>query len=402
VLNFQASFLAAPHRVMFFGGTVQALLAMAFWSLHAGGHYAGLWEVPVWPLLTVFPAAMVHALLMAGGVFPWFVFGFILTAGPRWQGAADLGQGDFLPPFLLLASGWTVAWIALLFPAALPVGMLSVLAGWLLVARILTRIALQAAASREHIACVAIAAWAGTAGMAAFAMMGASKDFVWGRLGLALTVWGFLLPVFVSVAHRMLPFFTSAAVRGYAVRRPAWALRVLVVASLTHGLLAFAELPDWSWIADLPAMLAAATLSRVWWHHDVLGNRMVSVLHIAFAWLTPTFALYMLQSLAPGSVGQAPMHALALGFFSSMLIGMVTRVTLGHSGRPVLADPVMWAAFCAMQAATVLRLAAELPLPGVAANLLWFSSVAWLGAFAVWAAAYGPLLWRPRTDGKSG
>lgn len=395
-------FFAAPHRMMFLGGTVQAMLAMAFWSLQTGGHYAGLWDVPVWPLLTVFPASMVHALLMAGGVFSWFIFGFILTAGPRWQGAGDLGQADFLPPFLLLALGWTLVWIALRFPGILSVGLVVVLAGWLLVARILTRITLLPAMSREHIACVAFAAWAGAAGIAAFALMAARGEPAWGRLGISLTLWGFLLPVFVSVAHRMLPFFTSAVVRGYVARRPAWALRTLVLASLTHGALAFAELPGWLWLADLPAMLAAATLSRMWWHSGVAGERMVLVLHLAFAWLTPGFALFALQSIVPGWGGQAPLHAIALGFFSSMLIGMASRVTLGHSGRPVQADAAMWTAYCMMQGAVVLRLLGELPLPGSAAALTWLSSTAWIGAFAVWGWVYAPMLWRRRLDGKAG
>ncbi len=401
-MNFRASFFAAPHRVMFLGGTVQALLAMAFWSLQTGGHYAGLWDVPVWPLLTVLPAAMAHALLMAGGVFPWFVFGFILTAGPRWQGAGDLAQADFLPPFVLLAIGWTLVWIAFLLPGALPVGLVSVLAGWLLVARILTRIALRPAISREHAAYVALAAWAGAAGIAAFATMAASGNLVWGRLGLALIIWGCLLPVFVTVAHRMLPFFTSAVVRGYEARRPAWALRTLVVASLAHGILVFAERPGWLWLADLPAAIAAASLSWLWWQGGVAGVRMVLVLHVAFAWLAPAFALFALQSLSPGWLGQAPMHALALGFFSSMMIGMVSRVTLGHSGLPVRADRTMWTTFCLMQGAALLRLFGELPSPGVGVVLIWLSSVAWIAAFAVWGAAYAPLLWRPRTDGKTG
>lgn len=402
MLRFQASFFAAPHRVMFLGGTVQALLAMAFWSLQTGGHYAGLWDVPVWPLLTLLPAAMAHALLMAGGVFPWFIFGFILTAGPRWQGAGDLAQADFLPPFLLLAIGWTLVWIAVLRPGALLPGLALVLAGWLLVARILIRIALRPATGREHIAYVALAACAGAAGIAAFAAMAASGNLAWGRLGLALVIWGFLLPVFVTVAHRMLPFFTSAVVRGYEARRPAWALRTLIVASLAHGILAFAEWPGWLWLADLPAAIAAASLSWAWWQRGAAGVRMVLVLHVAFAWLAPAFALFALQSLAPGWLGQAPMHALALGFFSSMMIGMVSRVTRGHSGRPVQADGAMWATFCMMQGAALLRLFGELPLPGVGVVLIWLSSVAWIGAIAVWGVAYAPLLWRPRTDGKAG
>ena len=118
------------------------------------------------------------------------------------------------------------------------------------------------------------------------------------------------------------------------------------------------------------------------------------------------FALFALQSMfwkaVPGFLGQAPLHALTLGFFASMLIGMASRVTMGHSGRPIAADDVMWRAFCMMQAAAVLRVLSELPvLPGAHA-LMWFSSLLWLGAFGLWAWRYAPAFWRPRADGKPG
>jgi uncharacterized protein involved in response to NO len=128
---------------------------------------------------------------------------------------------------------------------------------------------------------------------------------------------------------------------------------------------------------------------------------MLVVLHIAFAWLAPAFALFALQSLLPGKLGQAAMHALTIGFFSSMLIGMVSRVTLGHSGRPVLADDAMWTAFWLMQVAAVLRVLGDLVLP-MGGLLLTASSVVWLGAIGLWAVAYAPALWRPRADGKPG
>ena len=400
-MMFQASFFAAPHRVMFLGGTVQALLAMGYWALQTGGHYAGFWPVPVWPLLTVLPQSVWHALLMGSGVFPWFVFGFILTAGPRWQGASDLSKRDFLLPFLWLATGWALVWVALFVPGILVFGLALVFAGWILVARILTRIALLPSPSREHIVYVALAAWLGVTGIGAYVTQAANGDLFWGRLGISLTIWGFLLPMFVTVSHRMLPFFTSAVIRGYVVQRPVWALRTLLAGSVAHGALSQFGLLDWLWLADLPAMIAAATLSRLWWQRGLIGHRMLVVLHIAFAWLAPAFALFALQSLLPGKLGQAAMHALTIGFFSSMLIGMVSRVTLGHSGRPVLADDAMWTAFCLMQAAAVLRLLGDLVLP-MRGLLLTASSVVWLGAICLWAVAYAPALWRPRADGKPG
>lgn len=403
-MMFKLSLFAAPHRVMFLGGTIQALLSMAFWSLQTGGHYAGLWPAPGWPLLTLLPASQLHALLMGSGVFPWFIFGFILTAGPRWQGASDLRAIDYLPPFFFLAAGWTLVWVSMFFPSFLVAGLALVFTGWLLIAWKLIRLALLPAAGREHIAYVATAACLGSAGLVAFIAL-PSTAFL-GRIGIALTIWGFLLPVFVTVAHRMLPFFSAAVVRGYVVHRPIWALRTLIAASLGHGALGLIDLPQWLWLVDLPAAIAAGRLSWLWWRREVQENRLVLVLHVAFAWLVPSFVMFAMQSalfqVSPGFLGQAPMHALTIGFFSSMLIAMASRVTLGHSGRPVVGDATMWTAFCLIQAAAVIRVSAEFLIQGGAAIVMWISSVVWLMGLAIWASRYAPALWRPRDDGKPG
>lgn len=397
---------AAPHRPMFLAGTVQALAVMMFWSLELGGRYLGLWPVPTWPLLASFPPSVLHALLLSCGVFPFFMFGFILTAGPRWQGAGELSQRDFVPAFLLLACGWLLVWVALLLPPLLVPALVLVLGGWVAVALLLTRLARHPAMDREHIGFVALAGWLGMAAMGAFAAFAAGGALLWARLGISLAVWGFLLPVFLAVAHRMLPFFTSSAVRAYVVHRPQWALRSLIGLSAAHGGLAFLELSEWLWLADLPAMLVSVRLTSLWWSRVALANRMLSVLHVAFAWLGVAFALFALQSLLrsalPGFLGQAPLHALTLGFFASMLIGMASRVTMGHSGLPIISDAAMWRAFCLMQAAAALRVISELPaLPGAHA-LMWLSSLLWLGAFGLWTWRYAPAFWRPRTDGRPG
>ena len=400
------TFFAAPHRVMFLSGTVQALVVMAFWSAEVGGRYAGLWLPPAWPLLRMFPPPVLHALLIAGGVFPLYIFGFILTAGPRWQGAPESSLRDFLPAFGLLASGWSLVWVAILLPQLLIAGLALVIGGWIFVALTLTRIARRRRTERLNIVLVATAAWLGVAGLGGFLGFAAGAPIYSARLGIALTIWGFLLPVFFSVAHRMLPFFTSSAIPGYELYRPKWALRVLFVLSLAHGALTVFEQAQWLWLVDLPVMFVAGRLSWFWWSRRAMENRMLAVLHVAFAWVSPAFALFSLQSLMhdamPGFLGQAPLHALTIGFFASMLIGMASRVTMGHSGRPVAADDAMWRAFCLMQVAAVLRVVSELPgLPGTF-YVMWVSSLLWLAAFALWALRYSPAFWRPRADGKAG
>jgi uncharacterized protein involved in response to NO len=88
-----------------------------------------------------------------------------------------------------------------------------------------------------------------------------------------------------------------------------------------------------------------------------------------------------------------------MGFFSAMVIGMASRVSLGHSGRPLVADQLTWYCFLGVLAATVVRIAAELPggasLAGV---LIPLAAAMWLGCFGLWAWRYAPMYLRPGVD----
>ena len=99
-------------------------------------------------------------------------------------------------------------------------------------------------------------------------------------------------------------------------------------------------------------------------------------------------------------LGRAPAHALFVGFFGSVLVAMVTRVTQGHSGRPLSMPPVARYAFLAVQAVAVLRIVAEVA-PDAAA---WqaAAAIAWLLALAPWALRIGHVVTTPRIDGKPG
>jgi uncharacterized protein involved in response to NO len=187
----------------------------------------------------------------------------------------------------------------------------------------------------------------------------------------------------------------------YRVVRPPWLLHLLLGCYAVHGMLEVAGLPQWTWLADLPAAGAAVCLSFVWQLRRCLAVRLLAVLHIAFAWLGASLALHaassLLQLIGAGSLGLAPLHALTLGFFASAVIGMVTRVTLGHSGRPLNADTAVWAVFWTMQGVAVLRVVAEfVPSLGVIAAL------AWLAAFGAWYAKFAPIYLRPRPDSRPG
>ncbi|WP_310649436.1 NnrS family protein [Thermomonas sp. S9] len=117
------------------------------------------------------------------------------------------------------------------------------------------------------------------------------------------------------------------------------------------------------------------------------------------------FALYALQSalLAADGVyilGRGPAHALFIGFFGSLLVAMVTRVTQGHSGRPLAMPAAGWFAFALLQLVALVRIAAEIAPDTYAWQAI--AAAGWLLAFLPWVLRSLAIYLRPRADGRPG
>ncbi len=390
-------FFSAPHRLMFAGGAVQAVLAMVLWAWELQARHFSLLPVPTWP----WPPAWVHGGLMVFGIFPWFIFGFLMTALPRWMAAAPLQPRHFRPAFFLMAGGWLLFLPGLALPSPALAGLALVGAGWLWGIAALAGVVRGSLNERGHAVAVLAALGLGVAGLAAYGAAVARVDAVWFRIAVETGLWGCLAPVFVIVLHRMLPFFTSAVVRDYESYQPMGALWLILAALLAHGILAAAELPAWRWLPDGVAAGVMAHLSSRWGLRAALGFPMLAMLHLGALWLTVGLGLYAVQGgLALAGVswgGLVPLHAIGAGFFASILLGMATRVTLGHSGRPIAGDRWAWRLFLLHQGVVVLRLAGEFISP-----LSLVAALGWLAVFGGWAAVHLPMVVKPRPDGQRG
>ena len=124
-----------------------------------------------------------------------------------------------------------------------------------------------------------------------------------------------------------------------------------------------------------------------------------------YAWLPIALLLYSVQSfiyLDGGgyTLGRGPAHALFIGFFGSLLVAMVTRVTQGHSGRPLVFGGAATFAFVVIQLVAVIRVMAEL-LPD---QYAWHAAAAvgWILAFAPWVLRSLRIYTTPRLDGRPG
>lgn len=395
-------FFHAPHRVMFMAGATQGVLAMLWWAFDLAARYGLFYSAPTWPL----PPAWLHAALMTYGFFPFFIFGFLMTAGPRWMGVSPVAETAYVLAFALMSTGWAGFYLALWLPQLLAPTLGVVLAGWCAGLPELMRVARAPNLDRAHVVLAAGSLGVGALCLAAFLAFASGGPGWLAQAALTGGIWFFLLPVFATLCHRMVPFFSSVVIPDYNVVRPFWALYLLVACFYGHGALVLGGLPQWAWLFDVPAALTAAGLTASWQIGKTFAVRMVAVLHVSFAWLGISLALYAAQSVlllaGYGMLGLAPLHALTIGFFASLLVGMATRVTLGHSGRSVSSDAATWAIFWSMQGVAVLRVAAEfVQLPGVV-NLSLLAALAWLAVFGLWFAKYVPSYLKPRPDGRPG
>ena len=399
------AFSAAPHRMMFLAGAVQGLAVIAWWLTELIGRHTSAWLPPIWAI----PAAWAHGFLMIYGFFPFFIFGFLMTVYPNWMNGPKVPPRRYVPAFLLLACGLLLFYLGLLAgKGLLIVALVLMLAGWGFAFYALLDVLLTARhPDKLHPRITSVVLGMGWLGMLAYLLWLVTGNGLFALFSLKAGVWFLLLPIFFTVCHRMIPFFSSRVLDNYKIVRPTGALGVMLVCSYGHGMLEILGWNAWLWLFDLPLLAQAMYLSWHWQLRRSFEVRLLAVLHVAFAWTSVALALYAVQSVAllagVGMLGFAPLHALTIGLFGSMVLGMASRVTLGHSGAELEADSATWVLFWGFQLAALARIGGDLPLAGAAAGHFYLLAAAiWLACFAPWFVKYAPKYWRPRSDGQPG
>jgi uncharacterized protein involved in response to NO len=396
----------APHRLGFLCGLLSLLAASLWWGLHLLARYTGsplfaldLGVAPIWA----------HSFLMLFTVFPTFFLGFLFTTYPRWMNGPPVPRAAYVAAPLLLSAA-TLSW--LLGIHGLPTLQLAATAlaaaGLLVALAALLRVLIDAQQVVSH-AIVTSAAFAiGVVCAAGFGYgLWTASDFAL-HFAVRSALWGFLLPVFFAVCHRMIPFFSQNVVPGYVAWRPTWVLAAVVALAWARLLLGTAGALQALVPVDAALFALTALCAVRWTSLRARGNPLLWSLYAGYVWLPVAVLLQTARDashLVTGewALGRAPIHALGMGFFGGMLIAMVTRVTMGHSGRPLTMDRVAFACFVGVQTATLARVASEVATAPTAIQWLLLGSIAaWLAAFALWGARSAGIYVTPRIDGRPG
>jgi uncharacterized protein involved in response to NO len=162
-----------------------------------------------------------------------------------------------------------------------------------------------------------------------------------------------------------------------------------------------------AWPAPLVAALAAASAVSLairlllWQPWRTWRVPLLWILHLSYAWIVVGFILLALAALGVVAASAA-FHAFAVGAMSGMIVGMVTRTALGHTGRPLRAGPAETTMYGLIQLGALSRLCAALAPPGSQQALLLASAACWSAAFLLYLAVYAPYLLTTRIDGRDG
>jgi uncharacterized protein involved in response to NO len=396
----------APHRLLFFVGALNVLLAMSWWLLWL---MDARWGVIGLRGGTPFGGWM-HAFIMQYQLLPPFMFGFLLTTFPRWMGMPDVSRWHYVPVGLGLLGGQVAVVGGMLLgqEAMVHIGVVMSLVGWGYGLLQLLRVLLAERRAGKG------PTWHGWSCFAALLLgllgLGLMAAFLHGAgpwavsVSIKLGTFGLLLPVYMTVAHRMFPFFAGNVVPGYRAWRPLWLLAAMWGLLLAHLALELGHATAWLWPVDALFALGSAWVLWRWWPRGKAPG-ILWVLFIGLLWLPVGFALFAAQSALYAIshdfvLGRGPQHALYIGFFGSLLVAMVTRVTQGHSGRPMTMPAAGWFAFALLQGVTLLRIAAE----AAPDSYFWqvIAAAGWLLAFLPWALRSLSIYLHPRADGRPG
>ncbi len=388
----ERSLFAYGFRTFFLAVGASAVVLVPLW---AAGFSFG------WPLGTDWPPTLWHAHEMLFGFAGAAIAGFLLTAVPSWTGQ----KGFAGKPLMLMSGVWLLGRLAAGTSAAWPYAAVAAadLAFLPLLGVFIARSLIRERNRNTPLLLVLLVLFACNAGF----HLGQYRDNVDLTRQSLLTAVNLMLILVTVIGGRITPSFTATALRqrgfdAVVQSRPrlTTATVALMVAVAAVDVAAPGSVAA-GWIALAAALVQGARLAQ-WQGWRTLRQPIVWILHFAYAWLPAGLLLKALALLAGLPLATFWLHALTIGVIATMVLGVMTRVALGHTGRPLRLHGATVAAYLLLSAAVLVRVfGASLPWIAYPA-LIATSAVLWMAAFGLFLWVYGPILLTPRVDGKRG
>jgi uncharacterized protein involved in response to NO len=344
----------------------------------------------------VLPVYAWHGHEMVFGFAPAVIVGFLLTAVRNWTGLPTPSGAALAGLFAI----WAAARVLLLSgPSALAV---AVDLAFLPLAALSLAIPLWRSGNWRNAFVVPLLLSIGALSLAHHGAYGGWMDPFWASRApiVALDLVALLMAV---IGGRVIPVFSANAVPGLVPHR--W--RFVEAAAL--GLLGCIIVIDATGLARHMPMdllrglfLTAAMVHLLrlagWQPWATRHNPLLLAMPLAYLWLPVHLLLRGMLDSADGQMAALAVHAISVGAMAGLMLAMMTRSALGHTGRPLTAGPAELVMFAAIHLAASARVAGPLVWPGAYLGWIGLSTLLWVVAFAAFAGRYTPILMRPRVD----
>ena len=373
-------------RPFFLAAGLYAVLMMALWLLVLRGSlHIGSLSPLVW-----------HGHEMLFGFAVAVIAGFLLTAAQNWTGIRTPSG----PPLAALFLLWLAGRLSFLIPG-LPAGLVALIDMAFLPVLALTLAWPIMKAKQLSNAPFPILLLALTVANALVHLDGLGWTSGTAKPGLHLAAY-VVVTIIVVMGGRVIPSFTDNKLRTRARRWKTieWLAPVATISALLAVLIA----PDSLVTALLAALAAGVHFTRLagWYTHKFWSEPLLWILHLGYAWIALGFALLALSAAGIDAAASSSLHAFTAGGIGALTIGMMARVSLGHTGRMLEPSPVMTWAFVAINLAALIRVVVPLFFPAAYSQGMTVAGLMWMLAFGLFAAIYTPILLRSRVDGKPG
>ncbi len=379
---------ALGFRAFFALAGLFALILIALWSsIFDGSLNKDLY----------YPATYWHAHEMLLGYSVAVIAGFLLTAVKNWTGIQTV-QGIKLAGLCLL---WIYGRLVPFYAEYLPGQFIALIdfSFLPLLAYFVSKPLIKSGNFKNLVLVGLLLLMAIGNALIHLEILGVNKNSASTGLDLVITV---IVMMILIIAGRVFPFFTEKGLKGViAIRNPFFDLLAISSSALVFVLLIF----DVSgWFLALSAIAAAlANLARVsgWYVLKIWFVPLLWVLYLGYGWIILGFVLVTLSAFSL-ILPSLAIHAFTVGGIGVMTLGMMARVSLGHTGRALKASNTMALAFALINAAAFFRVIGPAILPSWYNGFLMISTYCWLAAFAFFVMVYLPILSSARVDGKEG
>ncbi|HSC82864.1 MAG TPA: NnrS family protein [Pseudomonas sp.] len=380
--------LRLGFRPFFLLGSLLAALSIPLWVLALHGY------LPTGQPLGGWLAWHRHELVFgfAGAI----IAGFLLTAVQTWTGRPGL-SGKRLA---VLVAIWLVARLAWWSGSSLLL-IAANLAFWIGVALVMARL-LWAVRQTRNYPIVVLLVLLLVADLLTLLGVQQAED-AWQRQGVWGAVW-LVAAMMGLIGGRVIPFFTQRGLGRVAAVQPwAWLdwalLSVTIALALLHVSGIAFQIHNWLGLVFAALALGHGIRLCRWFDSGLLRVPLLWSLHLAYAWLVAACVGLALWHFGVLSSASQALHALTVGGVGGLILAMLARVSLGHTGRPLELPRGFAVAFVLFNLGGLLRVV------GVSfwyQPSLWLASICWAGAFALYLYCYAPMLCRTRADGHPG